>query len=117
MLSRQRPCGFQRLSRGFGAHFVIAVSATLMAGCSADISRFGDSPMAGLSDQSPVPAEPIRRNAGGPVDPGVWPSSGPRDSDALPQFRPPGTAGFSLHKPQCARQLRSVDEIRQPLCP
>jgi murein DD-endopeptidase MepM/ murein hydrolase activator NlpD len=47
-----------------------------------------DSPSAGLTDRPPIPSEPIRQNAGGPVDPGAWPSSGARTTSGLPPPAP-----------------------------
>ncbi len=88
MLSHQRIWRSPRASHRMSVGGAFLLSCTALAGCSADLGRFIDSPSVGLSDTAPIPSEPVRRNAGGPVEQGNWDSSGPRNGDALPPPAP-----------------------------
>ena len=77
-----------RASHRIGVGGALLLSSGLLAACSTDLGRFIDSPSVGLSDQAPVPSEPVRRNAGGPVDQGNWGNSGTRNGTTLPPPAP-----------------------------
>jgi murein DD-endopeptidase MepM/ murein hydrolase activator NlpD len=90
-------------ARAAAAAALIAAAVSL-AGCSADISRFGSSGLTLNGDDTrtgalPVPSEPVRRNAGIPVDTETPPArepaarqSGLPDPAAHPEPLPPPAA-------------------------
>jgi murein DD-endopeptidase MepM/ murein hydrolase activator NlpD len=92
------------------------VLSVIAAGCSADVTRL-DGPSFGLSDNSaaqaaPRPSESVgRRNAGGPMDNGSWPSSGPREGDtpASRSALPPPPSSNSAANAQ-AQKFASLPE-------
>ncbi len=87
MLSHQRIRPFINARSRLAMSGALSVLVLSVAGCSADLGRLIDSPSVGLSDK-PIPSEPLRRNAGGPVDQGTWDASGARGGERLPPPAP-----------------------------
>jgi murein DD-endopeptidase MepM/ murein hydrolase activator NlpD len=125
MLSSQRNRLMSRaaLERVFRCSTVgtsIALSV-LAAGCSADVTRL-DGPSFNLADNSgtaaaPRPSEPLgRRNAGGPIDNGSWPSSGPRDADQVTRstLPPPPASSYPAASAQAQKFASLPPPASQP---
>ena len=126
MLRKSRACLIQGATGRFGMVSALALFAASLAGCSADVGRFDFGSVGSSSDTgrtAPTPSEPLRRNAGIPVDPETPRDGGyqrpPNGYDRTPAggVREPAVRMSGLPEPTSREPLAPVKPASAPVPP
>ena len=126
MLRKCRVCLFQGTTSRFGMVSAVALFSVAIAGCSADVGRFDFASVSSPGDTArwaPTPSEPLRRNAGIPVDPETPRDGGyqrpPMGNDRTPvgNAREPAVRMSGLPEPTSREPLAPAKPASAPVLP